>query len=33
MLLTNVLQRQPARGDVFLKVDVLKVKTKYLKNV
>ena len=33
MLLRNVLQKQPARGELFLKVDVLKVKTKYLKNV
>ena len=33
MPLTNVLQKQPARGKVFLKVDVLKGKTKYLKNV
>ena len=33
MLLTNVSQKQTARGKAFLKVDVLKVKTKYLKNV
>ena len=32
MLLTNVLQKQPASGEVFLKVDVVKGKTKSLKN-
>ena len=32
MLLKNVLQKQPAKGDLFLKVDILKVKTKSLKN-
>ena len=31
MLLTNVLQKQPARGEVFLEEDVLKVKTKFWK--